>query len=369
MMSRKTYLAAFLAAALLLAAGCGQTAPDVPEVVPVQADAESKEEKAPAAPEAEPAGEQGTPDTSEAGAASSAPEPAAVSKPEQAEADSSPEQDTDAAETQAESAGNDAGAAERAEAEAAEPEMLTFIDAWDEWHTVTIDPEAEKHTYDWDCLQNDGTSISYTGDDRYTLRRGVDVSEHQGAIDWAQVRAEGYEFALIRIAYRGYGEEGVLVPDDMFRTNIEQAQAAGLDVGVYLFSQAVNEEEAEEEAAMVVSLLEGYDLQLPVVFDPEHIRDDAARTDDVTGEQFTKNALVFCEAVETAGYQPMIYANMIWESMVFDLKQLQQYPVWYADYEPAPQTPYAFSFWQYSEKGSVSGIAGVVDLDVQFISQ
>ena len=97
------------------------------------------------------------------------------------------------------------------------------------------------------------------------------------------------------------------------------------------------------------------------------IRDDEARTDSVTGEQFTANTIAFCERVKEAGYQPMIYSNMVWEADLYDLGKLQSYPVWYADYEQIPQTPYAFRFWQYSEKGTVDGISGDVDLDVEFI--
>ena len=155
--------------------------------------------------------------------------------------------------------------------------------------------------------------------------------------------------------------------DRMALANIEEAQAVGMDVGVYVFSQAVNEEEADEEARFVLDQLQGRTLELPIVYDPELIRDDEARTDSVTGEQFTANTIAFCERVKEAGYQPMIYSNMVWEADLYDLGKLQSYPVWYADYEQIPQTPYAFRFWQYSEKGTVDGISGDVDLDVEFI--
>ena len=104
-----------------------------------------------------------------------------------------------------------------------------------------------------------------------------------------------------------------------------------------------------------------------MVYDPELIRDDVARTDEVTGEQFTANTIAFCEKIKEAGYQPMIYSNMVWESELFDLKQLEDYPIWYADYEPVPQTPYHFQMWQYTEKGTVDGITGIVDRNVWFV--
>ncbi|WP_238483768.1 glycoside hydrolase family 25 protein [Anaerosporobacter faecicola] len=255
------------------------------------------------------------------------------------------------------------------EEENTEPTTLHFVDAWGEWHDTEINPNLNKHAYDWTCLKNDGQNISYEGDERYTIRKGIDVSYHQGEIDWKKVKADGYEFAIIRVAFRGYGESGSLNLDKCFHTYVKQAHEAGLDVGVYIFSQAINEEEASEEADFVIEALQGITLELPVVFDPELIRDSVARTDDVTGEQFTANTITFCEKVKQAGYEPMIYSNMVWEAELFDLEQLQEYPIWYADYELTPQTPYAFQFWQYSESGKVDGIEGNVDLDVQFIPQ
>ena len=211
---------------------------------------------------------------------------------------------------------------ETGEEEGAEAERLRFIDAWGEWHDMKVDPDVEKHSYDWSCLTNTEEGIFYTGDDRYDMRRGVDVSEHQGSVDWERVKAAGYEFVILRIGYRGYGTAGNLYVDAMFHENIAGAKAAGLDVGVYIFSQAVNEQETLEEAELVLENLKGY--------------------------------------------RPMVYSNLVWEAFEFDMEKLADYPIWYADYEPAPQTPYRFTFWQYSEKGQVDGIEGGVDLNVQF---
>lgn len=259
--------------------------------------------------------------------------------------------------------------ARQGDAQVLDGEILEFVDAWGEWHETEIDPAIRKHDYNWSCLTNTEAGIQYAGDERYTIRKGIDVSEHQGDIDWGQVKAAGYDFAFLRIGYRGYGEQGTLCADAKFQQNIVNAHNAGVEVGVYLFSQAVSEDEALQEAGLVLEQLQGHSLELPVVFDPERIRDDAARTDNVTGEQFTKNTVLFCEKMKEAGYQPMIYSNMVWEAFEYDMEALADYPIWYADYEPVPQTPYYFSFWQYSEKGSVDGIAGNVDLNVQFLPQ
>ena len=115
----------------------------------------------------------------------------------------------------------------------------------------------------------------------------------------------------------------------------------------------------------MIDRLQGYTLQLPVIYDPEHILDAPARTDNVPGEQVTKNTLVFCHMIEEAGYEAGIYSNMLFEAFEFDLAQLADYPLWYADYESLPQTPYHFIYWQYSNEGHVDGIDGVVDLNIR----
>jgi len=255
------------------------------------------------------------------------------------------------------------------EIEVMEPQVLHFIDAWDEWHDAEIDSSVPMHDYDWNCLSNTEEGIFYENDERYEIRKGIDVSYHQGKIDWDKVKAAGYEFAIIRVGYRGYGVSGSIKVDKEFHDNIKNAQRVGMDVGVYFFSQAINEEEAKEEAEFVLQQLSGLTLQLPVVYDPELIRHTVARTDNVTGEQFTENTLVFCDILETAGYETMIYSNMVWEAFIFDMQKLSDYTFWYADYEKTPQTPYKFTFWQYTCEGIVDGIDGYVDLNVQFVKK
>ncbi len=255
------------------------------------------------------------------------------------------------------------------EAEADAPRILHFVDVFGEEYQVEVNPDVETHSYQSAAFLHDGGRLSYQGDDRYSYRLGVDVSYHNGYIDWERVRSAGYEFAFLRIGYRGYGKEGNVCLDKQFYNNIKNAQAAGIDVGVYFFSQAINEEEAEEEAEFVLTNLAGYEIPLPVVYDPENILDDEARTDNVTGAQFTKNTIVFCERIAEAGYQPMIYSNMLWEAFQLDLEQLSAYPIWYADYEPLPQTPYAFDYWQYSNEGIVDGIGGAVDLNIHLMEK
>lgn len=255
---------------------------------------------------------------------------------------------------------------DRREAEPAE--TMTFVDVLGRQYEMEINPDIAENVYTDSGFSRQGDKLIYS-DDTYTSRLGVDVSYYQGEIDWDKVKADGYEFAFIRLGYRGYGEEGTLNLDERFHENIQNARKAGLDVGVYFFAQAVNEEEAVEEAEFVLDALEGYELQMPVVYDPESITDDEARTNDVTGEQFTRNADAFCRTVEEAGYEPMIYCNMMWEAFELDLEQLSDYPVWYADYEAFPQTPYAFEIWQYTDQGTVDGISTATDINIQFLEK
>ena len=148
--------------------------------------------------------------------------------------------------------------------------------------------------------------------------------------------------------------------------NIEGAQAAGLDVGVYVFSQAITQAEVLEEASTVIGLLDGYSLQLPIVFDVEKVNDSAARTNALTVDDRTQLAITFMDAVKNAGFEPMFYHNTEMGAMLLDLTKLTDYPKWFAGYNKEFYWPYEYSLWQYSETGRVSGIKGNVDLDLMF---
>lgn len=246
--------------------------------------------------------------------------------------------------------------------------ILIFRDVFGVSYETVVNPDIPATPYNNARYSHDGNKMSYE-DEEYTSRLGIDVSHHQGKIDWNAVKEAGFEFVFIRIGYRGYGKTGSINLDKEFDNNIRKAQEAGLDVGVYFFSQAINEEEAIEEADFVISHLQEYELQLPVVYDPESILDDEARTDDVTGEQFTANSVVFCERIAAEGLTPAIYSNMLWEAFELDLTQLPGIPVWYADYEDVPQTPYAYEYLQYSNEASVPGVSGICDVNIQLIKK
>lgn len=200
---------------------------------------------------------------------------------------------------------------------------------------------------------------------------GVDVSEHQGDIDWQAVRGAGVEFAILRVGYRGMTEGGLNV-DATFEQNYQGAVDAGLQVGVYFFSQAVSEEEAREEANFVLQTLNGRGLAYPVVFDwetpipSEELPAEDLRAYDISGEEVTRFALAFCQQIEKNGYTACVYTNKTMAYNTFNLEELKGYALWYAEYQPAPSLYYGFRLWQYSASGTVPGISGSVDLNLCF---
>ncbi len=194
---------------------------------------------------------------------------------------------------------------------------------------------------------------------------GVDVSSYQGSIDWYQVKESGIDFAMIRVGYRGYGT-GTLNIDTAFYTNIEGALAAGLDVGVYFYSQALDAEEAIEEAELVLHLIDSYDITYPVVYDWEIVTSDTARTDDILVDNLTACTKAFCDTIKDAGYTPMVYQNKVTSYLKLDLSELTEYDFWLAEYNDTPSFYYRYDIWQYCSDGSVPGIDGEVDLNIAF---
>lgn len=247
-----------------------------------------------------------------------------------------------------------------------EPEIGYYIGTSGNTNEYEINPKAARHPYNLDYFINGDTGVSYEGDENFTTRKGVDVSKWQSNVDWEKVKAAGYEFAFFRLGYRGY-QEGGLFMDETFYQNMENAGNAGLDLGVYFFSQAISEEEAIEEANFVLDALKNYEIQLPIVYDPEFVYEEDSRTKDLTNEQITKNSIAFCNIIEKAGYDSMIYASMYCQAEILDMAELKDYTFWYADYMEKPQTSYDFTYWQYSDTASVDGIEGNVDVNIQFI--
>ena len=211
----------------------------------------------------------------------------------------------------------------------------------------------------------------YYNDQNYKSSFGIDVSEFLEHIDWEKVKKDDVEFAYMRIGRRG-ASTGLLYIDDSFEEYYEGATKAGLDVGVYFFSQAINTSEAREEARFVINLLKTRPVDLPVVYDLEQVflEEGTVRTDNLTKEIYTENALAFCDELEKNGYQAMIYTYPYWAENLYDMEKLAKYPVWLAVYDAdIPKHDYPIAIWQYSKEGKIDGINYDVDYNIMFIKK
>lgn len=193
---------------------------------------------------------------------------------------------------------------------------------------------------------------------------GVDVSFWQGYIDWNKVKNAGVDFAIIRVGGRGWGD-GELMLDDYVHTNYRNATDAGVQVGAYFFSQAINVDEAVEEAQFVLELVKDWDVKMPIVFDWEYVNPEA-RTANVDARTLTDCTKAFCQTVEAAGYEAMIYFNADQSKNRVYLEELADYKFWLAMYDTVLNYPYKVDMWQYTDAGSVPGISGNVDINLYF---
>ena len=191
--------------------------------------------------------------------------------------------------------------------------------------------------------------------------RGIDVSKFQGSIDWNAVKADGITFAIIRCGYRGYGS-GALVEDSTYRQNIQGAINAGLRVGVYFYSQAINEAEAVEEASMVLSLVSGYSLPLGVYYDTESV--GGGRANALSAAERTACAVAFCETIRSAGYSAGVYSYASWFYNALNFANICKYNIWIAQYRDTLSFSYKHNIWQYTGSGSVKGISKPVDMNI-----
>ena len=195
-------------------------------------------------------------------------------------------------------------------------------------------------------------------------KTGIDVSVYQKEIDWQAVAEDGIDFAILRLGYRGYTEGGLFL-DQYFDQNLQGALDAGLEVGVYFFSQAVTPEEAEAEADYVLEALGGREISYPVAFDWEPIAPgNNARTDGLDNDVLTRCAAAFCQRIQEAGLRPAVYFNQSLGYLRYDLRELTDHDLWLAEYDDVPDFYYHFDLWQYTHTGRVAGIEGDVDLDL-----
>lgn len=234
---------------------------------------------------------------------------------------------------------------------------------------VYIAEDIPKNPYDPDLFRfNENGYLTYDSDE-YTCAVGIDVSKYQGNIDWQKVKESGVQFAILRLGLRGYGT-GKLAMDGTFYKNLKGAVSAGIQVGVYFFSQAITPQEAIEEADFCVAALQGQTIPYPIVYDWEPYDSSVdARTHGLEDEVLTQCCKAFLDRVKELGYTPMLYANPTYFYRHLDMTELTGYPLWLANYVEMTSFYYQYDIWQYSYTGTVPGIDGGVDLNIQMIKK
>lgn len=242
---------------------------------------------------------------------------------------------------------------------------IRLTDKFGNFHKIKISANIPRHHWDFSNLQTDGNLKNYVDETGRVGKVGIDVSEHQGAINWQQV-AGSVDFAMIRLGYRGY-TGGNISLDRYYGANMAAAAANQVPVGVYFYSQAVSYEEGVQEANFVLANLGTASLAYPIVLDREDPMQDDARTNDLSMEEHTQAALGFLETIHNAGYPVMTYTNRNYFVLYLDVDKICQYPVWLAQYADEPDWPYEFSIWQYTESGTIPGVSGPVDLNLQMM--
>ena len=226
--------------------------------------------------------------------------------------------------------------------------------------TYYYDPATHEAVTGNQVIQGDVYTFGADGALNRTAR-GIDVSKFQGNIDWNAVKADGITFAIIRCGYRGYGT-GALVEDSTYRKNIQGAINAGLKVGVYFYSQAINEAEAVEEASMVLSLVSGYSLPLGVYYDTEYVA--GGRANAISAAERTACAVAFCETIRNAGYKAGVYSYASWFYNNINFANISKYNTWIAQYRDTLSFNYKYDIWQYTGSGRVNVISTAVDMNI-----
>ncbi len=242
--------------------------------------------------------------------------------------------------------------------------LLVTADGKEEW--VLISPYLPKNEYDYTKLVCQSELMKYFEDGRQISYVGADISKYHDYVDFVKLKKAGVHFVMLRVGARGYGT-GQLMLDENFLDNIKRASDAGLEIGLYFFSQAVSKEEAIEEANLVLESIGDYTITYPIAFDMEFIVGDTARIESLTREEKTTIAKTFMDTIANAGYMPMLYGNKEWLIRYVDLSKLTSYDIWLSQPGDIPDYPYKFTMWQYSNTATIDGIAGYANLNISFI--
>lgn len=241
---------------------------------------------------------------------------------------------------------------------------VVFRDGTSEW--IPINPYWKKNNYDFANLVSKNDLLHYYSDGKQVSYLGVDLSKYQKTVDFAAIQSEGIDYCMLRVGSRGY-ETGNIQEDEKFQEYIAGAEAVGMPIGLYFFSQAVTEEEAIEEANFVISKIGEHKITYPIAFDMEFIENDDSRIETLTKTEKSNIALAFLNRIEEAGYVGMLYGNKEWLLKRIELHRFEDYDIWLAQEDDIPDYPYMYSMWQYSRQGEVYGIDGYVDLNISFV--
>lgn len=252
---------------------------------------------------------------------------------------------------------------------AADGNHVSVINKEGEEEWIEILEKLPRNQYDFKDIKIVNGKMSYYQDGEKSSTLGVDLSKTNGNVDFEILKADGIDFVMLKIGQRGY-DSGVISMDEKFAEYLADANEAGLEVGVYFYSQAITVEEAVEEVGFVTETLEPYKQQVtyPVVFDMEYVPNDESRVELTDEEDKTEIAEAFLSGIRDAGYTPMIYGNKNWLlGEILPEVLLKEYNVWLNDQSPVPDYPYDYKMWRYSTGESINGIEGSTGYTISFV--
>lgn len=243
--------------------------------------------------------------------------------------------------------------------------LVTYQDGSTEW--VEINDKLVANSYDTAKFVYQNPQMKYYVNGKQASWFGVDISSKQGIVDFEKLKRAGVDFVMIKVGGRGYSS-GNIVLDSSYKDYMNGAKNAGLGIGVYFYSQAVDKDEVCEEAETLLELIKDYPVKYPVVFDMESVEGDMARTDALDVSTRTELARIFLKTIKAEGYTPMLYGDKEWLVTKLDLEKLQDYDVWLSQEADTPDYPYEYTMWQYNKSGTVSGISGTAGLNISLVN-
>ena len=243
--------------------------------------------------------------------------------------------------------------------------LVTYQDGSTEW--VEINDKLAANSYDTAKFVYQNPQMKYYVNGKQASWFGVDISSKQGIVDFEKLKRAGVDFVMIKVGGRGYSS-GNIVLDSSYKDYMNGAKNAGLGIGVYFYSQAVDKDEVCEEAETLLELIKDYPVKYPVVFDMESVEGDMARTDALDVSTRTELARIFLKTIKAEGYTPMLYGDKEWLVTKLDLEKLQDYDVWLSQEADTPDYPYEYTMWQYNKSGTVSGISGTAGLNISLVN-